>query len=90
MKRLLLHVVISNVFSVKETIRTLKKMLDNNINFLFVSGDGHQLFSCQLRLFKSWYKSWNDQEKQTFLRTLSTSDAETDKYLRDRQMSHFL
>jgi len=41
---------------------------------LDLSGNGSNMFPCQLRLFRAWYKSWSLQERQTFLRTLANID----------------
>eukprot|EP00088_Acartia_fossae_P031495 TRINITY_DN3236_c0_g1_i8.p1 TRINITY_DN3236_c0_g1~~TRINITY_DN3236_c0_g1_i8.p1 ORF type:complete len:114 (+),score=25.61 TRINITY_DN3236_c0_g1_i8:40-381(+) len=60
-------------------------LLDGLENF-HISGDSNTMFSCQLRLFRSWYKAWSPQDKQTFLRTLAAMDPPFLQFLQDRNI----
>ena len=51
------------------------------------SGNGNTMFPCQLRLFRAWFKSWTEQDKQTFMRTLATLDPAAIQYLKDRSVN---
>jgi len=50
-----------------------------------LTGDSHQMFACQLRLFRSWFKSWDAQDRQTFIKTVIT-DPTTHTFLAERKL----
>lgn len=51
-----------------------------------LSGNSHEMFNCQLRMFRSWYKGWSAQERETFLRTLVTHNRDVERFLRERHL----
>jgi len=51
-----------------------------------ISGDGLQMFNCQLRLFRNWFKSWSAQERDNFVRQLMEAEPDLAEFLRNRNV----
>jgi len=55
-----------------------------------LSGNSHEMMSCQLRLFRSWFKSWSAEDKKTFVGHLISQDRDAELFLRARNMIQWI
>eukprot|EP00088_Acartia_fossae_P012077 TRINITY_DN16192_c0_g1_i1.p1 TRINITY_DN16192_c0_g1~~TRINITY_DN16192_c0_g1_i1.p1 ORF type:complete len:120 (-),score=14.27 TRINITY_DN16192_c0_g1_i1:176-535(-) len=51
-----------------------------------LSGDSHQVFNCQLRLFRSWFKAWAPNERESFVTSMTNRDPNLLIFLKERRL----